>query len=348
MCQQPLDCELQTTFAQLGFVTVTPSVVDLLRRAYKAALVSDITVLLEGETGTGKQVLAHGIHQLDRKRNSAAFVTAHCSTISEGLAESELFGHRRGAFSGAVSSRKGLFQAAAGGTLFLDDVNDLPLHLQPKLLDVIQRGIARPVGSDHEVRVDVRIIAACNRPLEPLVREGRFRPDLYYRLNVVKFSLPPLRERLSDLPDLVLALAHRHRSLYEPIDAVEPGLVNLLQSQPFFGNVRELENTVQRMLFLKTQGASLGLADWIAQAGPAAEQAGTDPLAKAAGDLWTAISQDGIPYARAVREIERRVLETAINVPGTTRRVAAQRLGTSERTLYNKMRVHGIRSARES
>ena len=348
MCEQPADCELQTTFAQLGFVTSSSSVVSLLRRAYKAALVSDITVLLEGETGTGKQVLAQGIHKLDRKRNSSSFITVHCSTISEGLAESELFGHRRGAFSGAVSDRKGLFQTAQGGTLFLDDVNDLPLHLQPKLLDVVQRGIARPVGSDREVRVDVRIIAACNRPLEPLVREGRFRSDLYYRLNVVKLSLPPLRDRLADLPDLLLALARRHRSLYEPIEAVEPVLVNLLQSKPFFGNVRELENTVQRMLFLKTQGTSLGLADWIAQAVPEADQASADPLAKAAGELWTAISQSGIPYSQAVREIEKRVLEAAINVPGSTRRDAAQRLCTSERTLYNKMRVHGISTARDS
>jgi len=348
MCEQPSDCELQSTFAQLRFVTCSPSVISVLRQAYKAAVVSGITVLLEGETGTGKQVLAQGIHKLDRKRSSSSFITVHCSTISEALAESELFGHRRGAFSGAVSDRKGLFQAAQGGTLFLDDVNDLPLHLQPKLLDVVQRGIARPVGSDREVRVDVRIIAACNQSLEPLVREGRFRSDLYYRLNVVKLSLPPLRERLADVPDLILALARRYSSLYEPIETVDPELVSLLQSKPFFGNVRELENAVQRMLFLKIQGASLGLADWMAQAGPEAAYAGADPLAKAAGELWTAISQSGIPYSRAVREVEKRVLEAAINVPGTTRRVAAQRLSTSERTLYNKMRVHGIGTARDT
>ncbi len=348
MCEQPSDRELKTIFAQLGFVTCSPSVIAVLHQAYKAAVVSDITVLLEGETGTGKQVLAQGIHKLDRKRSSSSFITVHCSTISEGLAESELFGHRRGAFSGAVTDRKGLFQAAQGGTLFLDDVNDLPLHLQPKLLDVVQRGIARPVGSDREVRVDVRLIAACNQSLEPLVREGRFRSDLYYRLNVVKLSLPPLRERVADLPNLILALAQRHSNLYEPIETVEPGLVSLLQSKPFFGNVRELENAVQRMLFLKTQGASLGVADWMAQAEPEAAHAGTDPLAKAAGALWTAISQSGIPYSRAVREIEKRVLEAAINVPGTTRRVAAQRLCTSERTLYNKMRVHGIGPARST
>lgn len=348
MCDEPSDRELQATFAQIGFVTSSPSMISVLHQAYKAAVASDVTVLLEGETGTGKQVLAQGIHKLDRKRNSSAFITVHCSTISEGLAESELFGHRRGAFSGAVSDRKGLFQAAQGGTLFLDDINDLPLHLQPKLLDVMQRGITRSVGSDREIKVDVRLVAACNQPLEPLVLEGRFRQDLYYRLNVVKLSLPPLRDRVADMPELILALAQRHRCLYEPIETIEPDLVNFLRSKPFWGNVRELENAVQKMLFDKTQGASLGMADWMAQAGKEVSQTGADPLAKAAEALWTAISQSGIPYAQAVREVEKRVLEAVINVPGTTRRVAAQRLCTSERTLYNKMRVHGIGSGRNT
>lgn len=146
----------------------------VLQCAYKAARVSDTTVLLQGETGTGKQVLARAIHCLDEKRCRFPFVTVHCSTVSETLAESELFGHRKGSFSGAVTSRAGLFQAAERGTVFLDDVNDLPLGLQPKLLDVLQRGIVRPLGSDHELRVDVRVIAAANRPLEPMVSEGTF------------------------------------------------------------------------------------------------------------------------------------------------------------------------------
>jgi DNA-binding NtrC family response regulator len=348
MCDQPLDREVQAVFARLGFVTHSANVVSVLQQAYKAAVVSDVTVLLEGETGTGKQVLAQALHKLDRKRSSSAFVTVHCSTISEGLAESELFGHRRGAFSGAVSDRKGLFQAAEGGTLFLDDINDLPLPLQPKLLDVVQRGMTRSVGSDREVQVDVRLVAACNQPLEPLVLEGRFRQDLYYRLNVVKLSLPPLRDRLADMPELITALAQRHRCLYEPIATVEPELVNFLQSKPFRGNVRELENAVQKMLFVKTQGNSLGMSDWMAQAGQEVPHSGADSLAKAAEALWTAISQSGIPYAQAVREVEKRVLEAVINVPGITRRDAAQRLCTSERTLYNKMRVHGISSGRST
>lgn len=337
------DQELRNTFHQLGFVTCSANMVPVLRRARKAAEVSDITVLLEGETGTGKQVLARAIHQLDQKRRAGAFVTVHCSTISEALAESELFGHQRGAFSGAVSERKGLFQAAHHGTLLLDDINDLPSYLQPKLLDVIQRGTVRPVGSDREVRVDVRIIAACNHPLEPLVRQGRFRSDLYHRLNVVRLSLPPLRERAADVAGLIVALAKRHSTIYGPIQSVEPTLLSLLEKAQFLGNIRELENAVQRMLFLKAEGTSLGVADWLAQCpGTDSSAPDQDLFAEAAGAVWKAISQRGVPYAKAFQEIEKRVLEVAINLHGSTRREIAQRLHTSERTLYYKMRAHGL------
>ena len=254
MSDSRLSSELRNTFETFGFVTSSPQMIPLLLRARKAAEVSDITVLLEGETGTGKQVLAQAIHSLDQKRRSFSFVTVHCSTISESLAESELFGHQRGAFSGAVSDRKGLFQAAQNGTLLLDDVNDLPAPLQAKLLDVIQRGTVRPVGSDREIRLNVRIIAAANQPLESLVLEGRFRADHHHRLNVVKLSLPPLRNRTEDLSSLILAMARRHGSLYGPMETVDRSLLDYLATQAFPGNVRELDNAVQRMLFLKASG----------------------------------------------------------------------------------------------
>src|SRR5579859_6635374 len=339
------DLDLRCVFARLGFITSSQSMMSVLRCAHKAAHVSDVTVLLEGETGTGKQILAQAIHQLDRKRNIFPFVTVHCSTISEALAESELFGHQRGAFSGAIGERKGLFQSAEHGTLFLDDVNDLPLNLQPKLLDVIQRGTVRPVGADRELRVDVRIIAACNQPLEGLVREGRFRSDLFHRLNVVKLALPPLRERGADLANLLLVLARRHSRIYQPIEQIDPELVALLQAKTFRGNVRELENAVQRMLFLKTHGTSLGLADWMAQSAPESAPVETDLLAEAAGATWQAISSRGIPYAKAFQEIEKRVLESAISVGGSTRRAIAEKLHTSERTLYYKMRTLRVSSS---
>ncbi len=332
------DAELRETFAELGFVTSSQELLPLLRQAYKAACVSDITVLLEGETGTGKQVLASALHRLDRKRRAFRFVTMHCGSLSPGLAESELFGHQKGAFTGAVAQRQGLFQFAHRGTLFLDDVNDLAPSLQAKLLDVLQRSTVRAIGSDQETVVDVRIVAASNQPLRPLVLQNSFREDLYHRLNVVRLRLPPLRERMEDLPALILALAHRHRDIYHPIESVEGELIGFLRSRMFPGNIRELENDVQRMLFSKTEGASLGMADW--QRGwdepRAAESA--DLLREAAEKVWGAISIQGIPYSQAMQQIERRVLEAALNVGGRTRREIAQCLHTSERTLYHKIR----------
>jgi transcriptional regulator with PAS, ATPase and Fis domain len=342
MSNPPADENLLKVFADLGFVTCSSNMIAMLRRARKAAEVSDITVLLEGETGTGKQVLARGIHQLDRKRNRFPFVTVHCSTISEALAESELFGHHRGAFSGAVADRRGLFQSAQHGTLLLDDINDLPFPLQPKLLDVIQRGVVRPVGSDREIALDVRIMAACNQPLEPLVRENRFRSDLYHRLNVVKLALAPLRDRDGDFERLILALANRYDHLYKPILYIDPELIAFLESKPFPGNVRELENVVQRMLFLKTEGTSLSMADWSQSAPENPATRKTETLADVACVLLRVISQQGLSFTQAFHEIEKRVLETAINSRRSTRREVAQQLRTSERTLYYKMRAHGL------
>lgn len=340
MWAQLPDKALIDEFAELGFVTASGAVLSVLRLSHKAARVSDITVLIEGETGTGKQVLAHAIHLLDEKRKCHPFVTVHCGTISESLAESELFGHQRGAFSGAVSFRKGLFRAAAGGTLFFDDVNDLSPALQPKLLDCLQRSVIRPVGSDSEVKVDVRIIAASNRPLAPLVRENRFRADLYHRLNVVKLSLPPLRERWEDLPALVLAFARRHSHIYSPILSVDTELIQLLERQEFPGNVRELEHGVERALFSKVEGNSLVLSDW-----PARPEAGDhrDWIHDAASSLSNAIVQLRLPYVQAIRQLERTFLEMIVRSGGRTRREIAAHLKTSERTLYHKLRSHGIR-----
>lgn len=334
--------DLRGLFGSLGITSSSPNMLAVLRHAQKAAEVSDVNVLIQGETGTGKQLLAQSIHQLDCKRRGFAFVTVHCSTISESLAESELFGHKRGAFSGASADRKGLFQAADHGTILLDDVNDLPPPLQPKLLDVIQRGMLRPLGCDRESAIDVRVIAACNRPLEPMVREGLFRGDLFHRLNVVKLCLPPLRERGGELAELLLTFALRHSRLYKPIRSIEPDLVAFLRSKSFPGNVRELENAVQRMLFLKSEGTSLGVADWMAQSASETLATDADLLGNAAGAVWEAITQRGVPYAVAFQEIEKRVLEAAITSGGASRRAIAERLHTSERNLYYKMRAHRL------
>jgi len=336
------DEELRRVFGELGFITASDATVPLLRQASKAACLSDIAVLLEGETGTGKQVLAQAIHQLDQKRRFQPFVTIHCSTINETLAESELFGHERGAFSGAVSARKGLFRAAQGGTLLLDDVNDLTPGLQAKLLDVLQRSVVRAVGSDRELPIDVRVMAASNRPLARMVQENSFRADLYYRLNVVHLSLPPLRERAQELPALVLALARRHGDVFPGITGVDPELIACLALQRLEGNVRELEHCVVRMLFAKTEGDLLGLPDWMAQCQDDQTEANRDLVREAAQTLWKAVSQGGLPCSRVLRLTEGRILEIAISGRPQTRRELAQRLKTSERTLYHKLRSHGL------
>lgn len=339
---EPSSEGLRCIFNQLGFVSVSDVLTPVLRQAYRAALVSDIIVLIEGETGTGKQIIARAIHQLDPKRRSFPFVTAHCSTISETLADSEFFGHQRGSFTGAVRDRTGLFQAANRGTLFLDDISDLSLAIQPKLLDVIQRGMLRAVGSDREIPVDVRIIAATNQPLHSLVLKVRFRSDLYHRLNVVRLHLPPLRERPRDLEALLLHFAARHHRVYAPIESIDPALLQLLQRQSLTGNVRELENLVLRVLFTKKHGSTLELSDWSAHATHEQSQEFPDPLSDAADRLWEAISHRGFSYAGAIRAVEKKIIERALSADRCTRREIATRLQTSERNLYHKIRAYHI------
>jgi DNA-binding NtrC family response regulator len=213
------------------------------------------------------------------------------------------------------------------------------MHLQSKLLDVVQRGVVRPIGSDEEKPVDARVIAASNQPLPLLVTQNKFRSDLYHRLDVVRLILPPLRERMEDLSELLLFLAWRHRKLYQHIERIEPDLLQHLQSLVFPGNIRQLENAVQRMLFSKTQGSSLGLDDWsIVRERDSEEPA--DPLNDAALGLWKAIAVQRVPYAQAIWQAEKKLLQTAIQATGQTRKRLAEQLQTNERTLYHKMRPH--------
>ena len=321
----------------------------VLQCAYKAAQVSDTTVLLQGETGTGKQILARAIHALDQKRRHHPFVTVHCSTISESLAESELFGHRKGSFSGADAARGGLFQAADKGTIFLDDINDLPLRLQPKLLDALQRGIIRPLGSDRETAVDVRVIAAANQPLEPMVEAETFRADLFHRLNVIQVRLPPLRERSEDLAPLMLEFARRHANLHHGVTSLDPDLLQHLQCCPFEGNVRELENIVQRMLFNKAEGDSFSRSDWLHQQRSAADSGEVDePISQAANLLWAVMLRQSVSFSELMWRVESELLQRALQVEGKTRREIADMLHTSERTLYHKISSHRIAEASDT
>jgi DNA-binding NtrC family response regulator len=204
------------------------------------------TVLIEGETGTGKEQVAQAIHQASAKHRSGPFVAVHCAALPETLLESELFGHEKGAFTGAAAQRKGRFELAHGGTLFLDEVGDIPVAMQVKLLRVLQERRFERVGGNQTVEVDVRVIAATNRSLEAMVKEGKFREDLYYRLNVVKIDLPPLRRRLEDIPLLATYFAQKYaRAGQNPYQISEQTMERLLAfSWP--GNIRQLENALER------------------------------------------------------------------------------------------------------
>src|ERR1700731_4745238 len=217
---------------------------------------TDSTVLIEGETGTGKEVIASAVHACSKRRDRA-FVKLNCAAIPVGLLESELFGHEKGAFTGAVSRKIGRFEAAHGGTLFLDEIGDIPLELQPKLLRVLQEGEFERLGSTQTLRVNVRLVAATNRDLDALVSKERFRSDLYYRLNVFPIRVPPLRDRLEDIP---LLITHFVRTFAEQmgkhIDEIPTDVMQALVSHSWPGNIRELENFIERAVIV-TRGKSL-------------------------------------------------------------------------------------------
>ncbi len=243
--------EVEGTHGFDEFVGKSQRIAGTLRRAEQVAR-TDATVLLLGETGSGKEILARGIHARGT-RASRPLIKIDCSTLPSGLVESELFGHEKGAFTGATSTKEGRFELADGGTVFLDEIGELPLDLQAKLLRVLEEGVFLPLGSRRERRVDVRVIAATNRNLEDEAREGRFRTDLYYRLNVFPIAIPPLRERREDVPLLVSHLVSRlGPGLGRRVRSVSRPSMDALVAYDWPGNVRELHNVIERALILCT------------------------------------------------------------------------------------------------
>ncbi len=238
----------------VDLVGKAPSMQLLYRRIEKIAG-TEATLLISGESGTGKELVARAVHRLSR-RASGEFVAVNCAAVPEGLIESEFFGAEKGAYTGAVAARIGRFEAASGGTLFLDEIGELPLAIQPKLLRALQEGVITRVGGQRELRTDVRLVAATNRALEAEVAAGRFREDLYYRLNVVPIVLPPLRERREDIPALVEHFAARAARLHglDPAPVIPRAVLRRLIDAPWKGNVRELGNVVERLLLLADGG----------------------------------------------------------------------------------------------
>ncbi|MFQ5876697.1 MAG: sigma-54-dependent transcriptional regulator [Acidobacteriota bacterium] len=301
------------------FVGSSPALRSVLEIIAKVSQ-TDSTVLIQGESGVGKELAARAIHR-NSLRSRQPFIVVDCTSLQESLLQSELFGHERGAFTGAIARKHGLFEVADGGTLFLDEIGEISVPLQSRILRVLDSGTFRRVGGVRDVRVDVRIICATNRDLYRMVQEEKFRQDLYYRINVVSFTLPPLRERRSDIPALAKYFADRSPVARRRPVRFSPGVVSVLQSYAWPGNVRELHNVIERALIL------------------------ADDDEVTVGDLPGNLRQARSPTVReltarrpGLAELERDYISRLLEEFGGHRARVAEILGISDRTLYRKLK----------
>ena len=322
-----LEAELQSLrgFEIVGHSAPFQAAIDLARKVAR----HPSTVLITGESGTGKELIARLIHQAS-PRAEGSFVAVNCGAIPDSLLESELFGHVRGSFTGATVDKPGLFEEAENGTLFLDEIGELPLPLQVKLLRVLQEGEVRRVGANSARKMDVRVVAATNRDLAADASAGRFREDLYYRVNVVGVKLPPLRERREDIPELALHFARRHGArLGRETATIDAIAMRMLRDHSWPGNVRELENVVERALVL-SGGDTIGvehLTELVQRPQRPAE------ASSAEGDL---------SVKRRTEELERRLIRRALERTRGNRTRAARLLDLSHRALLYKIRDYGL------
>lgn len=313
---------------QLGLQSLIgeASALQIVKQMIARAALSDATVLIDGETGTGKELVARAIHH-QSPRSTRPFVPVDCGAINENLFESELFGHVKGAFTGAHRSAAGLIRTANGGTVFFDEIGELPLGAQAKLLRTLQEMSVRPVGSHRSIRLDVRVIGATHRNLHQEVQAGRFREDLFYRLNVIPITLPPLRERVDDIPLLADHFSAKFSTGFTPPKPIEGDAMACLLAYPWPGNVRELENVLRRALALG-QAATIKLEDLPEKI------AGTDfqplPLSETSAD-------------DSMAAFERAAIHNALHKSGGNRKAAARILGIGEATLYRKLKTYRIR-----
>jgi two-component system response regulator HydG len=305
----------------------SPAMVALLETVAQVAP-SEATVLIHGESGTGKELVAAAIHA-NSGRREGPFIKLNCAAITETLLESELFGHEKGAFTGADRRREGRFRQADGGNLFLDEVSEMPLPMQVKLLRVLQEREFSRVGGDETIRVDVRVIAATNRNLPELINEGRFREDLYYRLNVVGLQVPPLRARRDDIPLLAQSfMATFAAGNRKDIKGFTPQAMDCLIRHDWPGNVRELMNAVERAVVLAR-------ADFISE-----EDLGVIPLS--AGGALEAGGRIALPEDASLEAIEKASILRALQAAGGNKSEAARRLGVTRRTLHKKLKAYGV------
>ncbi len=291
---------------------------------------TDATALITGESGTGKELAARAIHEFSSRKN-AAFVPVNCGAIPENLVESELFGYEKGAFTGAVSQKKGKFEAANGGTIFLDEIGEMPLSAQVKLLRVLQERKIERVGGSNQIPIDVRIIAATNRDLQTEIQAKNFREDLFYRLNVVAIHLPPLRERLADIAPLAEFFLEksivRHRL---PNKYLTGAALRFLINREFKGNVRELENVIERAAVTSGQAGAITPEHLFDE---------TNSLEKSASNFGDLLD---LPFKEAVGKLEKLLIEKALREANGNRTEAAQKLQISRRLLYDKLKEHRI------
>jgi len=323
-----LKAQLAAGPAERGLIAASVAMQQALALVARVAE-HNTTVLITGESGTGKEVIARAIHRAS-PRATRAFVGINCAAIPENLLESELFGHVRGAFTGATADKAGLFEQASGGTLLLDEIGELPVGLQAKLLRVLQESEIRRVGDQKTRRVDARVLAATARDLEAEVRAGRFREDLFYRINVVAIVLPPLRERRQDIAPLARLFADRLAKRFARPLAISDAGLKWLEAQDWPGNVRELENAIERAAVL-TNHEILSPADLQSEPLPS-------PISHDLGDK----GEESGTLREAVEDAERRAIADALKATDGNRREAAKRLGVSLRTLFYKIERYGI------
>ena len=347
--------QIKSTMRNMGMVGASPAMMRVFRFVVRFSALSDLPVLIFGETGTGKEGLARALHRLDPKRSGGPFVAVNCGAIPASLAESEFFGHRRGAFTGADRDRKGLIRSAEGGVLFLDEIGELDASLQAKLLRVLQENRVLGVGEDREIEVNVRVVAATNRDIDQMAQQSRFRADLFHRLNVLSFRVPPLHERGDDLAPLTKHFLEKYRSLCcGAVPEVGADFLDALRQIALPGNVRQLENLIRQALVRRQTDTTLGLCDLPAEAWEQLSQGSDVPLApererEGSGELdphaiaryvRILLNENGWNLSRSLAHCEQEAVEAAMQRARGNQSESARLLGITPRSVYNKMRKY--------